>query len=192
MSLQVGFVRTSNDTRNDVLHTAQRVCFRVLTHTLCIHLSWTFTSSQSSLRYQGVAVSWTTSGPLFSFSTHRRTALTRTTCPISFTTRCSSLSSARPTHVDLNVRGCSFRNHENSSRFSVRWHQTFDHFKQLKNRRSERTSSEKFQRCRSSFVSLVPIGEAKQNVSVSKLMPQKSDRPQPLFLSCTSKSTSLY
>ena len=62
-----------------------------------VHLSRTSTSSPSSLRYEGVALSLMTSEPLFSFSTHRRTVLARTTCPISFTTRCSSLSSVRPT-----------------------------------------------------------------------------------------------
>ena len=49
-----------------------------------------------------------TSEPLLSFSTHRRTVHARTTCPISFTTRCSSLSSVRPTDIDRNVRGAPF------------------------------------------------------------------------------------
>ena len=34
--LQVDFVRTSDDTRIDVLHVVPSACFRVLTHTLCI------------------------------------------------------------------------------------------------------------------------------------------------------------
>ena len=73
-----------------------------------VHLSRTSTSSPSGLRYEGVALSLMTSEPLSSFSTHRRTVLARTTCPISFTTRCSSLSSVRPTHIDRNVRGVPF------------------------------------------------------------------------------------
>ena len=73
-----------------------------------VRLSRTSTSSPSGLRHEGVALSLMTSEPLFSFSTHRRTVLARTTCPISFTTRCSSLSSVRPTHIDRNVRGGPF------------------------------------------------------------------------------------
>ena len=65
-------------------------------------------SSPLGLIYEGVALSLMTSEPLFSFSTHRRTVLACTTCPISFTTRCSSLSSVRPTHIDRNVRGVPF------------------------------------------------------------------------------------
>ena len=71
-------------------------------------LSRTSTSSPSGLRYEGVTLGLMTSEPLFSFSTHRRTVLARTTCPISFTTSCSSLSSVRPTHIDRNVRGVPF------------------------------------------------------------------------------------
>ena len=67
-------------------------------------LSRTSTSSPSGLRHEGVALRLMTSEPLFSSSTHRRAVLARTTCPISFTKRCSSLSSVRPTHIDQNVR----------------------------------------------------------------------------------------
>ena len=65
-----------------------------------VHLSRTSTSSPSGLRYEGVALSLMTSEPLFSFSTHRRTVLARTTCPISFTTRCSS---DQPTLIEMFV-----------------------------------------------------------------------------------------
>ena len=110
---QVDFVCISDDTRIDVLHIGPVVCLHVPTRTLCIpgvgvHLSRTSTSSPSGLRYEGVALSLMTSEPLFSFSTHCRTVLARTTCPVSFTTRCSSLSSMRPTHIDRNVRGVPF------------------------------------------------------------------------------------
>ena len=52
VSLQVGFVRTSNDTRNDVLRMAQRECFRVVTHTPCIHSSGSISLGLPRLRRQ--------------------------------------------------------------------------------------------------------------------------------------------
>ena len=75
-----------------------------------VHHSRSSSSSPSGLRYEGVALSLMTSEPLFSISTDRRTVLTRTTCPISFTARCPSLSSVRPNphYIDRNVRGTPF------------------------------------------------------------------------------------
>ena len=110
---QVDFVRISDDTRIHVLHIGPGVCLHVPTRTLGILASESISLGllrrhQPGLRYERVALSLMTSEPLFSFSTHRRTLLARTTCPISFTTRCSSLSSVRPTHIDRNVRGVPF------------------------------------------------------------------------------------
>ena len=130
---QVDFVRTSDDTRIDVLRIVPKCLFpcadsHALHPGVGRHLSWTSTSSRSGFRHEGGAVSLTTSGPLFSFSTHRGTVLTRTTCPISFTTRCPSLSSVRPTHIDRNVRGAPFATTRTSAGFrSGGTKRTFNH-----------------------------------------------------------------
>ena len=90
-----------------------RCCLHVPTRTLCILASESISLGlprrhHQVLRYEGDALSLMTSEPPSSLPTHRRTVLARTTCPISFTTRCSSLSSVRPTHIDRNVRGVPF------------------------------------------------------------------------------------
>ena len=101
---QVDFVRISDDTRIErASHRTRCLCACADSHALHpgvgVRLSRTSTSSPSGLGHEGVALSLMTSEPLFSFST---------LCPISFTTRCSSLSSVRRTHIDRNLRGVPF------------------------------------------------------------------------------------
>ena len=135
LSLQVGFVSISIDTRNDVLHIARLTRFASLRQSpslLGFHVvAVRFEVCRCRSELDNVRISVLVFHP----SSFRSHTYTRTTCPISFTTRCSPLSSARPTHIDLNA---FFRNHEISSRFSA------DHRKQRKTRISVWVSCECF------------------------------------------------